>query len=293
MESAMGPRVFAALCLALMLPAPVNAEDGGARIDLDVIARMPQSQLVPIRINFADASASCPEDHGNLQVSSGTITIHSARLLGRDWGDRLGSLTGLFDDDTQRLRIAADDCSYEIGLRLQKRDNDTWTSFAVPRSPSLRAPLQEWLKALGEETRAAKPGGDANNDSKTEAAAVNDAAAELNAAKGLYPDYYPFSIIVRPENAPDDCVPTFGSYLTDVKGITFTFVTNLSADLNHFAVERADPDGTTARLYLVRDDCRLEITLGKALKRQSVWRPLAVEPIAPVTPGNGAKAKPE
>jgi hypothetical protein len=83
------------------------------------------------------------------------------------------------------------------------------------------------------------------------------------------------------EGAPPHCFQAVGQFDLSSKGLTLSFPPNLPGDLNRFAIERADVDPYHARLYLVRDDCRLEFSISKSVLHGDQW---AAVPLAAIPP---------
>jgi len=92
------------------------------------------------------------------------------------------------------------------------------------------------------------------------------------------------------EGVPSNCFQAVGDFDLNAKGLALSFPTNLPGDLNRFVIERADVDPYRARLYLVRDDCRFELSISKAVLHSDQW--VAV-PLAAIPPPRGEQAPPE
>ena len=73
------------------------------------------------------------------------------------------------------------------------------------------------------------------------------------------------------EGVPPNCFQAVGQFDLSSKGLTLSFPTNLPGDLNHFVIERADVDQYHARLYLVRNDCRFELSISKSVLHGDQW----------------------
>jgi len=82
------------------------------------------------------------------------------------------------------------------------------------------------------------------------------------------------------EGAPPNCFQAVGEFDLTSKGLALSFLTNLPGDLNRFVIERSDVDQYHARLYLVRDECRFELSVSKSVRRGDQWAavPLAATP---------------
>ena len=86
---------------------------------------------------------------------------------------------------------------------------------------------------------------------------------------------------VRFEGAPPNCFQAVGEFDLNAKGLALSFPTNLPGDLNRFVIERADIDPYHARLYLVRDGCRFELSISKSVLHGDQWVPIPVAAIPP------------
>ena len=86
------------------------------------------------------------------------------------------------------------------------------------------------------------------------------------------------------EGAPPNCFQAVGEFDLSSKGLTLSFPTNLPGDSNRFVIERADVDPYHARLYLVPDDCRFELSISKSVLHGDQW---AAVPLAAIPPPRG------
>jgi hypothetical protein len=86
------------------------------------------------------------------------------------------------------------------------------------------------------------------------------------------------------EGAPSNCFQAVGQFDLSSNGLTLSFPTNLPGNLNRFVIERADVDPYHARLYLVRDECRFELSISKSVLHGGPW--VAV-PLAAIPPPRG------
>ncbi len=86
------------------------------------------------------------------------------------------------------------------------------------------------------------------------------------------------------EGASPNCLQAVGEFDLNQKGLALSFPTNLPGDLNRFVIERADVDPYHARLYLVRDDCRFELSISKSVLHGDQW---AAVPLAATSPTDG------
>jgi hypothetical protein len=86
------------------------------------------------------------------------------------------------------------------------------------------------------------------------------------------------------EGAPPNCFQAVGQFDLSSNGLTLSFPPNLPGDLNRFVIERADVDLYHARLYLVRDDCRFELSISKSVLHGDQW---AAVPLAAIPPLRG------
>jgi len=95
------------------------AQQPSGRIDLDLMAALPYSQLVAARVVFSKSSTTCPDDYGIVHVANGLFRHHHASVFRKiRW---TAEFFRPVDDDTYRYRIATQDCRIDLAVRQQIR----------------------------------------------------------------------------------------------------------------------------------------------------------------------------
>jgi hypothetical protein len=269
-------RVSIAIAALIALAHSASAQEVSGRIDLDLLAALPQSSLVAARIVFTETDVVCPADHGVLQISDGVLRHHKAVILGNRDAAGFSGMTPV-NDETFQFAITAKNCRVEIGVRQQvRRNDDAWTSLLVRKrlrpslSPEERRKAEEQFR--NDRPNPVRP---ENLDRLLDARNARRGVGSLAHNVGSLSSGFGF------EDTPRECFEALGNYSVDQQGVTFSFVTNLPGRLNRFLLERVDVDEEHSRLLLTRGDCRFEFTVGASVLRDDQWR---VRPIAPFRP---------
>src|ERR1700681_1315716 len=104
----MGRILIVVGCLLVGCSGQATAQEPSARIDLDMLAALPRSQLVVGRIGFAETAATCPLHFGTIRFSPDGSMDHLT-ALGLLYNPRFAQLaTTELDDETYRHRVATD-----------------------------------------------------------------------------------------------------------------------------------------------------------------------------------------
>jgi hypothetical protein len=187
-----------------------------------------------------------------------------------------------FDDETYWYGIGANDCAVDLTLRALVYRDGHWVPLLVPRSmrPGLQhnRSREEVRKRIDEALR--------RRESMTPQEQVEARQAWLHG-----PGPLPRSIRIQQqtggfgtffayEGMPENCVNAVGEYRLDQNGITFRFPANVSDDYNQFAAELSRIDDFRSQFAFSRADCRVEITIGKAMRDHGRWLRI---PIASIT----------
>jgi hypothetical protein len=259
----------------------VSAQEPSGRVDLDLMASIPGSQLVVSGVAFTKTAATCPREFGTLRFrrDGGIDYLKALGVLSTAEG-RSG--TTALDDETYRHRIATETCRIDMDIALQVRQDNDWISVRLPEM--LRPRLSE-----GERDEAVRRYREsyrgrqglvplAQLDRYKDALAARSAMGSLRQGVGGT-----MSQGLTFEGA-QTCFDGFGDYLVDRHRVTFQFVTNLPGELNRFVMERVDLDDDHSRLYLAHDDCRFELTISAAVLARDQWVPRSIAPFVPITP---------
>jgi hypothetical protein len=258
--------------VSLLTTASLAQEPSG-RVDLDLMAANPASQLVAGRVEFTTSGVVCPHEFGTMVFrSNGTIV--NLKALGTAADPYAGTVgNAALDDETYRHRNAMDTCRVDIDVAEQVRRNEVWTSVLLPRtrrpslSPEERSEAErQYRDSNGDPVPLAEWGRyvDARNARSTMGTLRQGIFAEIS--EGL------------PFEGAQPCFDAIGDYLIDQRGVEFLFVTSLPGDLNRFVMERVDIDDDHSRLYLTHGDCRLELTISASILAQNEWVPRSIAP---------------
>jgi hypothetical protein len=255
------------------------AQQPGGRIDLDRFADE-VTRHVSVRAAFEEGSVVCPEERTLLTISNGRLLQlrHNPSPAAR-WR-RLENKP--IDDETHRHQYSTDECRFDILVRMQVLRDGSWASLLVPRSnrPSLSA--EDRKRAVDELMEAAR--NRVESSSPEELKQKLDRFLERQRTGWSVGRLGTMSTGFAFEGAPSNCFQAVGEFDLNQKGLALSFPTSLPGDLNRFVIERADVDQYHARLYLVRDDCRFELSISKFVLRGDQWVPV---PVTAATPPRG------
>jgi hypothetical protein len=175
------------------------------------------------------------------------------------------------DDETYRHQYGTNECRFDLLVRMQAlRDDGSWASLLVSRLRRPGRSAEDRKRAVDEFMEAQRQ--------------RSDRFRELGTTGWSMGRIGTFSAGFGFEAPPSNCFQAVGEFAINQKGLTLSFPTNLPGDLNRFVIERADVDQYHARLYLVRDDCRFELSISKSVLRGDQW--VAV-PLAAIPPPRG------
>jgi len=267
-------------CCVLYAFATASAQQPSGRVDLDLMAAIPGSQLVAGRVAFTATEASCPHEFGTLRFRSdgGIAHLKAFGLLSTAEG-RWG--TTLLDDKTYRHRVATDTCRVDVDFGEEVRRDNVWMPVLLPRMlrPSLSA------EGRGEAERQYRdsfryrqyPVPPAQFGRYKDALSARAAMGSLRqGVNGTMSEGLVF-------DGDQPCFDAVGDYLIDSRGVAPQFVTNLPGELNRFVMERVDIDDDHSRLYLTHGDCRFEITIRASVLARDQWVPRSIAPFIPGT----------
>jgi hypothetical protein len=84
------------------------------------------------------------------------------------------------------------------------------------------------------------------------------------------------------EEVPETCVEAVGEFWLDQAGMAFSFPTEFLDDANRFSIEHRRFDDFRAELVLRGRGCRVEITIGKAIRARDGWLSIQLDSIYPL-----------
>lgn len=278
--------------LALAWAGAAVAQQPDRRMDLDWFADDPSAKLVSVRTTFEESTAVCPEERTLLTISNGLLrqSRHNAPLRAPTRGEHKA-----IDDETYRQQYGTNECRFDLLVRMQVLRDGSWVSLLVPRTgrPSLSA--AERKKASDESfTEARRRSERLSEGLSSEQRKERSDRLKERVALGWSTGWIgTFSMGFGFEGAPPNCFQAVGQFDLSSKGLTLSFPPNLPGDLNRFVIERADVDPYHARLYLVRDDCRFELSIGKSVLHGDQWAAVPLAAIPPPPRGQQREGPPE
>jgi hypothetical protein len=252
------------------------AQEPSGRIDLDLMAAVPASQLVVGRVTFVASQAVCPQQFGTFRFrADGRITLLNAfGFLASPAGAALA--TTELDDETYRHRVANDSCRVDFDIREQVLRDNAWTPLLLPRmrrpslSPEQRSEAERQFRDSASDLPNPVPAAQFGRyvDARNARSTLGSLGQGVNGtmATGLAFDGAP------------RCFDAVGDYLIDQSGAAFQFVTGLPGALNRFVMERIDVDDDRSRLQLTSGDCRVEITISASVLANGEWVARSVAP---------------
>jgi hypothetical protein len=250
----------------------------------------PSSNDPAFGLAFLETPSVCFEGREALQISRGVVWFIQPRESFRRTGARGRSMP--IDNGTYLRLIGTDECAIEFTIRVQANRDGQWTPLLVPQSmrPDLsedeRRELAEQRRELAEQLRAAA------ERLRNRAGALSDEERQVWQAWLNGPGNLPRmlrlqqqtgaqSTFLEFEEIPEACVEAFGELSLNQRGISFSFPTHFPDDLDRFTVEHRRLDDFRAQLLLVGRNCRVEMTIGKAIRADGRWVSIQLDAIYP------------
>jgi len=236
------------------------------------------NKLISVRAAFEEGPEACPEDRTQLTILNGRLSQlrYNPRPPPRAYW-RVEQKT--IDDETYRHQYGTEDCRFDLLVRMQALREGSWASLLVGRltRPSLSAEdhkraLEEFLESVRRRSKGLSP---------EERKERLDRFLELQRTGWSIGRLSTMTSGFGFEGVPSNCFQAVGEFDLNAKGLALSFPTKLPGDLNRFVIERADVDQYHARLYLVRDDCRFELSISKSVLRGGQWVPVPVTAATP------------
>jgi hypothetical protein len=264
-------RIGVALVLFSVSIGHSPAEQASTRIDLSAQHRL--QSFYGIVFGFEGSHSDCPEDRRTIAVSKGTLKVFSLRLPPFEppiFRTRIKA--DPIDDTTYRYQFAKAACRMDIDIRDQVKVDDQWKSLLVreDRRPSLPPEVRQEVtkKRVADLLK------------KAEAEAKENPIADMDivgAIRGTGPRRwtgatssmgFPF------DQAPQSCMDVLGEYRIASNSFAMAFFAPLPGELNTFVLEGSELDGSHARIYLTKDDCRFEFTISQSVLHYGQWTAL-------------------
>jgi beta-lactamase regulating signal transducer with metallopeptidase domain len=235
-------------------------------------------------VAFITAPPVCPEDHGVLQISRGVVWfITSSGSKERPTPLRISRLIA---DDAWEQAVSTGKCRIDLAVRAQAIRDGRWTPLLVPKSmrPILsaeerrqltRPPTELQQKKLSDRKNWVKP-------SAEELAQWINGPGNLSRAIRIQQQTGAVGTYLTFEEAPETCVEAVGEFWLDQAGMAFSFPTEFLDDANRFSIEHRRLDDFRAELVLGGRGCRVEITIGKAIRARDGWLSIQLDSIYPL-----------
>ena len=278
-------RIVMMVGLVLAWTCGALAQQPGGRIDLGRFAEE-LTGLVSVRTIFEESTAACPEHSTLLTISNGLLAKHRASSQQGPTGWRIEHMA--IDDETYRNQYGTKECRFDLLIRMQVLRDDSWVSLLVPRVSRPSLSLAERKNAFDESMAGARQRSESLSPEKRKESL--DRSRDRQTAGWSMGRIGTFSLGFGFEGAPSNCFQAVGQFDLSSKSLALSFPTNLPGDLNRFVIERADIDSYHARLYLMGDSCRFELSISKSVLHGDQW--VAV-PLAAIPPPRGQQMSPE
>jgi hypothetical protein len=250
----------------------------------------PSSNEPAFGLAFLETPSVCFEGREALQISQGVVWFIQPRESFRRTGVHGRSMP--IDNGTYLRLIGTDECAIEFTIRAQANRDGQWTPLLVPKSmrPDLsedeRRELAEQRRELAEQLRAAAErlrnrAGAPSEEERQVWQAWRNGPGNLPRMLRLQQQTGAQSTFLEFEEIPQACIEAFGELSLNQSGISFSFPTHFPDDLDRFTVEHRRLDDFRAQLLLVGRNCRVEMTIGKAIRADGRWVSIQLDAIYP------------
>lgn len=239
-------------------------------------------------ITFSHSPPACPERRGAFEISGKAIWLIGSESRGNP---STGGVSRPADDETYLYRLMTYDCVINIAIRAQVYGNGLWTPLLVPRGlrPSLppkermssetRRKLDELSKVRSEGPKRVAPSAQSATGERSkwlEGPGSLPRSIRLFQQTGHFATYFEF------EGMPDACVNAAGQFRIDQTGIALRFPVAITDDVNRFSAELRRFDDFQGQVKFIRDKCRVEMTLNKAMRNDDHWLPIPLAAVSRV-----------
>jgi hypothetical protein len=272
-------RIIVAVAVLAVSTGCCAAEQPGTRIDLSA-PRLLES-FFGVGFVFEDSNLDCPEDRSTIAVSKGMLKVLTLRFPPFEqpiFQTRIKA--DPIDDTTYRYQLAKAACRMDIDVRHQVRVGGQWKSLLVmeERRPSLSAEarLEAAKKGVADLTKKAEAWAKKNPMTVAEIIAMLRTKGPGQWTGSTISMGFPFDDVRR------SCMEVLGEYRITSNSFAVAFFAPLPGELNKFILEGSDLDGSHARIYLTKDDCRFEFTISQSVMRDFQWMTLPLHPVPEV-----------
>jgi hypothetical protein len=269
-------KLFCSFLLASATAAA--AQDSVGRIDLDAVASWsPLPRFVITGVAFTDNKIQCLENHGLIRISGKTLSFEHAVEITKPPSDdnpvrsnSWSNSTTAIDDETYQNRYSAVSCRVDTLVRQLVRRDGSWISLPVHKYQRNSSPERGDSLTQSGQGPSVRTEPTQAQTARADALRTMGRAARIPATGG-----WSFSF----ESSPETCLEAIGNFQVDRAGVQLTFFVPLPGDLNRFVIERSDLDVDHGRLWLTHGDCRWELTVSLAVRREGQWLPIPLAPI--------------
>jgi hypothetical protein len=273
--------------VGLLMPSQLQAQTLAERepdmtIDLSKPPAMPGFFAIPYV--FQSSGLDCPDnERWTMTISSGLLKFyHFNPPIGQPQQSAL--VTHLkndpTDDFTYRLQYLRPNCRVDIDIQQQVHADGEWKPLLVTkeRRPSLSEEERQEVvrRRLAPLELPKNPGPITQADiDKLNKMFKPKGRPRWNAST--------FSWGIVFDDPPRPCMEVLGEIMIIKNSFTMAFFAPLSGELNKFVMGGSDLDESHARIYLTKDDCRVEFTISESAisDGKSVPIPLNVLPDEP------------
>jgi hypothetical protein len=268
-------RIIVAVALLVAAMERGAAEQPGTRIDLSA-PRLLES-LLGVEFVFEETGLDCPEDRSTIAVSKGLLKVFSLRFPPFEQPIFLTKIKAdPIDDSTYRYQFIKATCRMDIDIRHQVRIGDQWKPLLVmeERRPSLspEARLEAAKKGVADLVKKAEVWAKKNPMSVAEIVEMLRGKGPSRWTGSALSMGFPF------DGAPKPCMDVLGEYRMTRNSFALAFFAPLPGELNKFVLQSSDLDGSHARIYLTKDDCRFEFTISQSVLHDFQWTALPLRP---------------
>jgi hypothetical protein len=266
-----------------------RAEQTSTRIDLSARHRL--QSFYGIVFGFEGSNLDCPEDRRTIAVSKGMLKVFSLRFPPFEPPIfRTSIKADPIDDTTYRYQFAKAACRMDIDVRDQVRIGDQWKSLLVreDRRPSVPPDLRQEAakKRVADLLKKAEAETRENPMSGVDIVGTIRGTGPRRWTGATSSMGFPF------DEAPQPCMDVLGEYRIASNSFAMAFFAPLPGGLNEFVLEGSDLDGSHARIYLTKDDCRFEFTISQSVMHDGQWMALPLRPAAEDKTAKEAEPRP-
>jgi hypothetical protein len=263
------------LAVALLIATIGSASGGEPDVHFELQAWKQPPTFFAIPFVFEDSNLDCPEGRWTITISDGVLRTHYLSLPPIEQAS-VGMKTDPSDDFTYRLQYIRPNCRVDIDIREQVRSDGEWKSLAVTeeRRPSIPKEMRQ------EAERRRLSSLPLPKDEKPMTQSDLDKLSSMLRPKGgprwaasTFAMGFPF------DEAPPFCMELIGEYRMTKNSFGLALFVPLPGELNKVVMDGVDLDQSHGRIYLTKNDCRFEFTIGQFAVRDRQSIPIPLRPV--------------